>query len=458
MRSILVIDDERSMCEFFELFLSSNGYLPVIANGGEEGLKKVRTEKYDLVITDLKMPVVGGIEILKEVKTLHPDCPVIAITAYASPELAAQAMMLGAQGYLPKPFSNDLVLATIREAMDKLELIVENRKLKQTTEPSAFLDAIVGNSVPIEKLKEIIKKVAASNANVLIIGESGTGKELAARAIHELSGRAKKPFIPFNCGAIPQELFESELFGYEKGAFTGAEKNKAGIIEEAAGGTIFLDEVAEFPLLHQVKLLRVLQEKEIMRVGATKSKKIDVRILAATNQSLVKMVKSGDFREDLFYRLNVIEISIPPLRERREDIPIIAGSLIKKIAKKNQMSIKTISQEAIHAFENYSWKGNVRELENVLERSIVLEAGDVISAENLPECVIGFQEEEFQRMQGSCPLDLDLDEALNNLENRLILETFKRYGGNLRQIAKKLNITVRSLRYRLKKYNISFKE
>ncbi|MBF0274049.1 MAG: sigma-54-dependent Fis family transcriptional regulator [Nitrospinae bacterium] len=455
MQTILVIDDEKSMCEFFELFLSSHGFNPIIANGGEEGLRKVNTENYDLVITDIQMPGVNGIEILKSVKAKDPNCPVITITAYATPELAAESMILGAQGYLPKPFSNDLVLATINEALSKRKVVLENKSLREELKSTKILDSIVGGSESIKKLKLVINKVARSNTNVMIVGESGTGKELTAQAIHEISDRSQHSFIPFNCGAIPEDLFESELFGYEKGAFTGAEKSKRGLFEAADGGTLFLDEVTEFPLHHQVKLLRVLQEEEIMPIGSTKPRKVNVRIIAATNKSPADLVKNNLFREDLFYRLNVIEVKTPPLRERKDDIAILSNYLIQKIAQKNQKAVKAIEPEVIKTFEKYSWPGNIRELENVLERTIILETGDSINMESLPDYIISPQQEKIC-LPTSLENTVDLDNALNDLEYKIVKDTFFQYSGNQKLTAKKLNITLRSLRYRLQKYNISF--
>ncbi len=452
MEKILVIDDEKSMCEFFELFLGSQGYEPTIAHGGEEGLHYLEQGGFDLVITDIRMPKVGGLDILRRSKEIDSSCPVIAITANATPELAAEAMMLGAHGYLPKPFSNDLVLATIKEALNKRKLLLENAELKSFLKPERALEKIIGSSEAIKTVKEMIKKVAGSNANVLIVGESGTGKELVAKAIHELSSRRDFPFVPFNCGAIPEELLESELFGYEKGAFTGADKNKPGIIESAEGGTVFLDEVAEFPLSHQVKLLRVLQERKVRRVGAMTEQDVDVRIIAATHRSLQEMVKKGSFREDLFYRLNVIEVRIPPLRERKEDIPALVFSLIQKVTEKNGKSIRSISPQAMKVLEGYSWKGNVRELENIIERSVILESGEEIQESTLPDFLMTDVAE--SAIIPSTDGTVNLDKELDSLELGIIAAMYKRCGKSVKKTAKRLQITPRSLRYRLRKYHI----
>src|SRR3989338_2663154 len=392
MHTILVIDDERSMREFLSIMLGKEGYRAIAIDNGNDALEFISKNKYDLIITDIKMPKMSGIDILRESMALHPNTPVIMITAFASTEVAVEAMKLGAYDYITKPFNVDEIKIIIKNAIEKKSLFDENISLREELKGRYQFSNIVGKSDKIQKVFELIMKVANSKSSVLITGESGTGKELVARAIHYNGDRKDKPFVSISCGAIPETLLESELFGHQKGAFTVDDSDKKGLFEIADGGTFFLDEVSEAPLSIQAKLLRVLQEKEFKRVGGVKNIKVDVRVIAATNKNLRELIAEGKFREDLYYRLNVIPIELPPLRERKEDIQLLANHFIGKYNVINKKDIKGIEPKAMEIIERYKWRGNVRELENVIERAVTLEIGNVIQPDTLPDEIRSFSE------------------------------------------------------------------
>lgn len=457
MDKILVVDDERSMRDFLSIMLKKAGYDVTTAIDGDEAVKILHKDIFDLVITDLKMPKVDGLQVLKTVKELSPDTVVIVITAFASTETTVEAMKEGAYDYITKPFQNDEMKIRIKKALEKRRLSAENILLKKQLKDRAVFDNIVGKSEKIEKVFELVRKVSDSMSNILIYGDSGTGKELIARAIHFNSRKKDKPFVTINCGALPEGLLESELFGHMKGSFTGAVFNKEGLFEVANGGTIFLDEVGETSPAIQVKLLRVLQDKEFKRVGGTKEIKVDVRIITATNRDLSKAVSEGKFREDLYYRLNVIPITLPPLRERTDDIPLLADHFLNKFNKALNKSVKGFSQTTMELFRNYEWRGNVRELENVIERAVALSNSEIITPEYLPDIL-----RDSSRSSSAIPVNipqegLDLEGLIGDIEKELLLKALEKTNWIKKDAAKLLHLNFRSFRYRLDKYNLNKK-
>jgi len=454
---ILVVDDERSMRDFLSIMLKKTGYDVTTAVDGEEAVKILHKDIFDLVITDLKMPKVDGLQVLKTVKELSPDTVVIVITAFASTETTVEAMKEGAYDYITKPFQNDEMKIRIKKALEKRRLSAENILLKKQLKDRAVFDNIVGKSEKIEKVFELVRKVSDSMSNILIYGDSGTGKELIARAIHFNSRKKDKPFVTINCGALPEGLLESELFGHMKGSFTGAVFNKEGLFEVANGGTIFLDEVGETSPAIQVKLLRVLQDKEFKRVGGTKEIKVDVRIITATNRDLSKAVSEGKFREDLYYRLNVIPITLPPLKERADDIPLLADHFLNKFNKALNKNVKGFSQTTMELFRNYEWRGNVRELENVIERAVALSNSEIITPEYLPDIL-----RDSSRSSSAIPVNiphegLDLEGLIGDIEKELLLKALEKTNWIKKDAAKLLHLNFRSFRYRLDKYNLNKK-
>jgi len=450
MAKILVVDDDQGMREFLEIMLTREGYRVSTAGDSGKALGRCRKEKFDLIITDLKMPKMDGIGFLKEVKELAPETMVILITAYASGETAVTAMKEGAYDYIEKDFAIDDLKRIVRNALSAKGVKQDDALfLKEVGEALGF-GKMVGNSREMVKVYATIKKVADTPANVLILGESGTGKELVAQAIHENSSRRNMPFVVINCGGIPENLLESELFGYIKGAFTGAYSDKAGLFEIAHGGTIFLDEIAELPPLLQVKLLRVVQEKTFRRIGGTEDNRVDVRIISATNQSLTDNVKTGTFREDLYYRLNVIPLHLPPLRERKEDIPVLTTHFIEKYSREFGKEIKTISTYALELLMKYPFPGNIRELENIIERSIALETSNIILPENLV-----LSKEMGQGQATVLPEltdeGLNLNDELAKFEKGLIEKALEKAGGSKTRAAELLKISYDSLHYRSEK-------
>jgi len=448
---VIVIDDEPGMREFLEIMLQKDGYIVDTASDGPEALEKMESSLFDLAITDIQMPIMNGIELLKKINEKSPDTTVIMITAYASHETAIEAMKLGAYDYITKPFKIDEIKLVIQKALDKKKLERENTRLRKELETQYGFGNIIGRSPAIVKVFELIKRVAEINVNVLIAGESGTGKELVARAIHYSGPRHEKPFVPVNCGAIPESLMESELFGYKKGAFTGAVADKRGLFEEANSGTIFLDEIGDLPLHLQVKLLRVIEEKKIRPLGSTESTDVDIRIIAATNKRLEDEVAESRFREDLFYRLNVIKILLPPLRDRRIDVSPLAIHFINKYSEEMVKDIRGISPKALETLENYHYPGNVRELENIIARCVALESSNVIRQETLPQLVSG---KDYIDLDTSFSSTTNLDTLLGDVERKMIEKALKSTNGNKTEAARLLGITLRSLRYRLAKHEL----
>ena len=449
--NILVVDDEPGMREFLEIMLSKEGYNVKVASNGGEAIEMLDKEEYDLAIVDIQMPGLNGIDVLKSSRENHPDTTVIMITAFASHESAIDAMKLGAYDYITKPFKIDEIKLVISKSLDKKNLEEENTRLKKELETKYGFENIIGSSNAIKQIFALISRVSELKVNVLITGESGTGKELVARAIHYSGNRSEGPFIPVNCGAIPETLIESEFFGHAKGAFTGANKDKKGLFEEASGGTIFLDEIGDLPLHLQVKLLRVLEEKKVRPLGKTEPVDVDVRVISATNKNLEQEISMGQFREDLFYRLNVIKISIPSLRERKEDIPPLAMHFVNKYAQEMNKNIKSISIDALEELEKYHYPGNVRELENIIARCVALETSDVVKRDSLPKLPT---DTEYIDLSDTINASDSIDSVLGDVEKQIIENALKSSRGNKTEAAKMLGITLRSLRYRLAKHRI----
>jgi two-component system response regulator PilR (NtrC family) len=453
---ILVADDEQSMREFLDIMLKKEGYKVSLASNGEEVAKLVENDLFDLVLLDIRMPKLDGIASLKKIKASTPETIVIMITAYASADTAIKAMKEGAYDYITKPFKVDEIKLIIKNALEKKNLQKENILLKQAVRDRFHFGNIIGQSPKMVALYDLLEKVSPTKTNILITGESGTGKELVAKAIHYNSPRRDKPFVTLNCGAIPESLIESELFGHMKGAFTDAIATKKGLFEVADEGTIFLDEISELPLLMQVKLLRVLQDKEFKRVGGTEDIRVDVRIIAATNKELEEAVKEKRFREDLFYRLNVIQIKLPPLRDRREDIQTLANHFLKKYSQELSKNISKISPEALQILLNYEYPGNVRELQNIIERAVALESSPDLTAHNLSS----YLSEQPLLRKGPIDIEIpnegiDLEKMVEDLERTLLLKALDRTKGIKKKAAELLHINFRSMRYRLEKYGLN---
>ena len=448
---ILVVDDERGMRELLRITLKKEGYKVSTASSAQEALDLLDKGLFDLVITDIKMPQLSGIELLKRIKALDPGVPVIMITAYASVDTAVEAMKEGAYDYISKPFNVEELKHLIRNVLEKRRLERENILLKRELESHLGFGDIIGKSPKMKEIYNLILKVAGTNTNILITGESGVGKELVAKAIHRESPRSNGPFVPVNCGAIPPNLLESELFGHEKGAFTGAVSTKKGLFEIAHKGTIFLDEVTELAPHLQVKLLRVIQERTIRRVGGVEDIGVDVRLISATNKDLIEEIKAGRMREDLYYRLNVIPIHVPPLRERKEDIPLLTNYFIEKYNSKFGKDIRGIDSRALELLIGYNFPGNVRELENIIERAVALETESMIRAETIS----AYFEKAFSIPEiDATTKDLDFQKIVAETEKRLLIEAMRRAGGVKKKAAELLNISFRSLRYLLDKYGI----
>ncbi len=453
---ILVVDDERSMQEFLEIFLRDEGYEAVLVGDVQSALLHLQSDDFDVVITDIQLPNGSGLQVLRAVQEHCPDTVVVMITAFASTETAIAAMKEGAYDYITKPFQLDEIRIVVEKALEKKLLASENRRLKSELKRTLRDRSIVGSGAAMQRVYELVRQVAETKTNVLISGESGTGKEMVARAIHEAGDRREHPFVAVNCAAIPENLLESELFGHVKGAFTGAVQNKAGLFETADTGTLFLDEVAELTPPLQVKLLRVLQEKTIRRVGGTSDRRIDVRILAATNRTLQEEVAKGNFREDLYYRLNVIEIPLPPLRERREDIPLLLAHFVEKYASELQRDVRGVSDAAMQRILAYDYPGNVRELENVIERAVALCQGDSIELELLPPSLLDPAPRAGARR---IPVEgVSLEALTGDYERGLLLEALERCGGVKKRAASLLGISFRSFRYRLEKLGLDDSE
>jgi len=453
---ILVADDEQSMREFLDIMLKKEGFKVSLASNGEEVVRLVDNDLFDLILLDIRMPKLDGISALKKIKANAPETIVIMITAYASADTAIKAMKEGAYDYITKPFKVEEIKLIIKNALEKKNLQKENSLLKQVVRDRYHFGNIIGQSPKMTVLYDLLEKVSPTKTNILIAGESGTGKELVAKAIHYNSPRKEKPFVTLNCGAIPESLIESELFGHMKGAFTDAIATKKGLFEVADEGTILLDEISELPLLMQVKLLRVLQDKEFKRVGGTEDIRVDVRIISATNKDLEEAVKEKRFREDLFYRLNVIQIKLPPLRDRKEDIQILTNHFLKKYSEELSKNILRISPEAHQILLNYDYPGNVRELQNIIERAVALESSQELTLSNLSS----YLSEQPLLKKGPIDIEIpsegiDLEKMVEDLERTLLLKALDRTKGIKKKAAELLHINFRSMRYRLEKYGLN---
>lgn len=449
-RSVLVIDDEEELRRVLKELLSPEGYEVETSTDGKEALRKLEKNLFDFILCDIRMPKMDGMTFLEEVKKRGIPSPIIMMSAYGTVDTAVEAMKAGAYDYVTKPFKTDEVLLTLKKAEERERLVRENRNLKREVQREFSFSNIIAKSASMHQIFQTIEKIADYKTTVLVSGESGTGKELVARALHYNGQRKGGPFITVNCGAIPENLLESELFGHVKGAFTGATQTKKGLFEEASGGTLFLDEIGELPLMLQVKLLRVLQEDEIRRVGDTRPIKVDVRIVAATVRNLEQEMKQGRFREDLFYRLNVMPIVIPPLRERKEDIPLLVNHFIAKFNEEMGKSIRGMEPKALKMLLEYDWQGNVREVENVIERAMVLAKGDQILLENLPKPI----QSGYARQGPPLDTDLSIKKMTRELEIDLIRRALKKTNGNRTHAAELLEISHRALLYKIKEYDL----
>jgi two-component system response regulator PilR (NtrC family) len=450
---ILVVDDERSMRDLLAIALRQVGYDVSLADGGEAAVAALDADAFDLVITDLRMRRMDGLAVLRAVKERSPRTVVLMITAYASTETAVEAMKLGAYDYVTKPFKLDELRMTVEKALERKRLEDENVALRHQLHRERGFENFVARSPKMLEVFETIRKSAQTNSTVMVTGESGTGKELVAQAIHHESQRRRGPFVSVNCGAIPEGLLESELFGHVRGAFTGAVSSTQGLFAAAEGGTLFLDEITELPSVVQVKLLRAIQEREIRRVGDTRDVKVDVRIIAASNRDLTRAVADGILREDLFYRLNVIPLQLPPLRERREDIPLLVAHFIQKLAREAGKKVTGVTPEAMGVLEAYHWPGNIRELENVIERAVVLGNAEIVGVDALPAALHG------PRDSQDVPVDLgtpgfSLDETLERIEQRYMQMALERTGGIQMRAAELLGMSFRQFRYKLQKLGL----
>jgi len=448
MAKILVVDDELSMREFMEILLKKEGHEVVSAADGEEALFRCQKDTFDLLISDIKMPRMDGLELLGKVKDKNPHIAAVMITAYASPEDAISAMKSGAYDYITKPFKVKEIKGVISNALAKSGGAVE-------AAPAGIFKNLVGHSPEMLRIYDLIKRVAGTKTSVLISGESGTGKELVARAIHQQSPRAEKPFVTINCGAIPEHLMESELFGHLKGAFTGAVATKKGLLEAARGGTVFMDEIGDLSPFIQIKLLRFIQEREFIRVGDTEPVNVDVRLISATNKDLEQEIIQGRFREDLFYRLNVVRLHLPPLREKRDDIPLLAQYFLEKYSRELGKDVRSISSYALDTLMDYNFPGNIRELENIIERSVALETSNII----LPDSLVlsEYKREGKKRDAFSVELTsagLDLEKFLGDLEKNLIQQALNLSNGVIKKAAELLKLSFRSMRWKIQKYGL----
>lgn len=462
--SVLVVDDEKSILEFLEIMLTREGYEVATAASAMEALAKLKARRFDVIVTDISMPEMNGIELMAKTKQMHLHSAVVIMTAHGSTESAVEAMKLGATDYLTKPFQIGEMKVAIEGALKSVALERENQQLRTELGKAFSFDNIVGNSPAMQPVFDLIKRVSQTKTNIMILGESGTGKELVAHAIHRNSAESSAPFVAINCAAIPESLFESELFGHKRGSFTGAMADKEGIFQQADGGTLFLDEVGDIPLSVQVKILRALQQRTVRPVGGTEDITVDVRIICATNRNLEEMVAKGQFREDLFYRLNVIQIRLPALRERREDIPVLAEHFLRKFSVVMGKPIKAISKEAMRALVSYNFPGNVRELENTIERAVALETQSAILPETLPQKLT--MSAAGAAVPPSSPAaapaaataaggdNFDLEKSVEQFERLHILKALEATKGVKKKAAVLLGISFRSLRYRIEKYGI----
>ena len=452
--SILVADDEKKICNILSKILSEEGYEVRAVGSGEEAVELVDSYKPDLILMDQNMPGIDGIEAMSQIKEKYPESTIIIITAYGSIPLAVAAMKKGAYNYISKPFDNDELLLVIKRALERKKLTEEISRLKEQLQEKFSFKNIIGVSTKMHTVFEQMCKVGTTDATVLIQGESGTGKELVASAIHYSSNRKEKPFVPVNCGAVPFNLIESEFFGHEKGAFTDAKEKKIGKFEQAHGGTIFLDEVGELPMDAQVKLLRVLDERKITRVGGNELIPVDARVIAATNTNLQEAVEQGKFRLDLFYRLNIFTITLPPLRERKEDIPLLVEHFIDKHNKSLGKNIGSISRLAVNCLENYSWHGNVRDLENAIQSAMILTKGEVISLEDLPMRIRGYPELTEDRQIDEKGLEDSVKDMTEKIEKEIIIKALEKCDNNKTNTAEYLKISRKTLFNKMKQYGL----
>ncbi|HUL30962.1 MAG TPA: sigma-54 dependent transcriptional regulator [Thermodesulfobacteriota bacterium] len=456
---ILVVDDEMIVCESLKRILEEEGYEAEDALSGKEAFEKMKANPFDIVITDLKMPGIDGMEVLRTFRKEYPDSIIIMITGFSTVETAVEAMKLGAFDYIPKPFTPDEVAVVVKKAIEKKNLILENIYLRQELQEKYGFQNIVGRSKKMQEIYRIIAKVAVTDSTVLVYGQSGTGKELIARAIHFNSQRREKQFVPVDCAVLSENLLESELFGHVRGSFTGAVSTKPGLFEVADGGTVFLDEVGNISLSIQAKLLRVLQEREFTPVGGTKSKKVDIRLIAATNKDLEKMIKEEVFREDLYYRLNIVPIYLPTLKERQEDIPLLAVHFLKKYADEMGKTVKGFTPEAMEKMMRYPWPGNIRELENVIERTMVMIDGEMVSMEHL--ILPGQQEKEISESQ--IPLTSEelkeikkqmREKAVEEIEKAFVLNALERHQWNVTRAAEDVGMLRPNFQALMRKHNL----
>ncbi|MDQ6786799.1 MAG: sigma-54 dependent transcriptional regulator [Acidobacteriota bacterium] len=450
-KTVLLADDDDGLRRVLEFQLDEAGYRVLTASDGAAALQIFTKDEIDCVITDLQMPKLSGLDLLDRLKAVARETPVIVITAFGEVETAVAAMRAGAFDYITKPFNRDQILLNLERALSYGETVEENIRLRRLVNENFRLENVVGDSVKMREVLDLVERVSKTDITILITGESGTGKELVAKGIHFSGSRAAQPFIAVNCAAIPESLIESELFGHRRGAFTGASADAKGKFEEADGGTLFLDEISAMPLGLQTRLLRVLQEQEIVRLGESKSRKIDTRIITATNRNLDVMIEDGTFREDLYFRLAVVPINLPPLRERREDIPLLIEYFLERAKKKYKFENLKIEREVFAALSNYSFPGNVRELENLVKRTVVLSNGDRITAEDLPENV-----RQPRQNAGGVLFELPPDGvSLEEMEKEILRRALEMTGGNRTHAARYLNITRSALLYRMQKYGLA---
>ena len=450
-KGILIIDDEENMLHMLKTLLSKEGYEVVTATNGTEGLERIETDSFDTILCDIRMPEMDGLSFLKAAKEKNPDSTIIMMSAYGTIDLAVEAMKHGAYDYVSKPFKPDEIILTLKKAEERERLRKENIFLKKEIKKEFGFENMITKNDKMFQIFETIHKISDYDTSVLIIGESGTGKELVAKAIHYNSKRNGKPFIAINCGAIPENLLESELFGYVKGAFTDAYQNKKGLFEEANGGTLLLDEIGELPSNLQVKLLRALQEGEVRKIGDTKQIKLDVRIIAATSRNLAQEARKDNFREDLFYRLNVIQIDLPPLRERREDIPLLVNHFINRYNEKHHLKVKNISSAALNILVEYDWQGNIRELENAIERAIILSESSCIEVSALPPDIRKSETFEDKELGND---EYSIKKIHLIMEEQLIIKALNKTNGNRTQASKLLGISHPSLLSKMKGFGI----
>jgi two-component system response regulator PilR (NtrC family) len=446
---ILIVEDEKGMREVLKILLEGENYLVMPAADGLEGISYIDKDIFDLVITDVKMPRIDGLELLRKTKEISPDTLVIMITAFGTTESAIEAMKLGAYDYINKPFKIDEIRLIVKKAIEKKRLREEISLLREKVKTSYAFENIIGKSPKMQELFTVIPRIAQSNSNVLITGESGSGKELVATALHNLSHRREKNFVTINCAAFPEGLLESELFGHMKGAFTGAMYNKQGLFEIADGGSVLLDEIGEMPVNLQSKLLRVIEGGTFRRVGGTNDIKVDIRVISATNKDIKEEIASGRFREDLYYRLNVVPIIIPPLRRRKDDMPLLVDHFLKKTSNKP----KRITPEAMRLLMDYSWKGNVRELENIIERIVLLTDKEEITPADIPSEITGYPGD-IKYISELTEEGVNIDKIIEDIEKKYLLQALKIAGGIKTEAARLLNLSFRSFRHRLHKYGI----